>query len=96
MGKIAYDIDDHYVLEIKPLDLSISFDIYDKDEYSPESDIPDYVITGFLKWDGCLNFHTGEIAAHLCDKGEVDRLANAFKKLYEVAPQYLDGWIGGE
>jgi len=56
------------------------------------TDEEDELVSGFLKWDGCMNWKTGDIMYHFCDPEDADRLATFFKKLYELGSEHISHW----
>lgn len=91
-------IDGAYVVECKPDPVengvySVNFSMWlgcdavelarrrarDADEATPD-------ITGFLKWDGCINWQTDpECMAHGCGPSSADVIGSAFREVYRQA-----------
>lgn len=49
--------------------------------------------TGFVKWDGCAEFHISDTASkwpHFCDPAEVAEVAQAMQLAYSLAHGVLD------
>lgn len=48
------------------------------------------IISGYLKWDGCVNWMTSERSyAHFCERGDAAALAEAFDKVRDWA---IENW----
>lgn len=67
-------------------ELSVEFEIFDS-EASFGATEADVIVSGFLKWDHCMNWQTNpECMAHFCTLADAERLTRAFAALYEAAP----------
>lgn len=67
--------------------LSVEFSIYDDvdDEGEPSW-------TGWVKWDGCINWQTDPgCMAHFCGPHAVDDFAAAFRTVWDTARPHFKG-----
>lgn len=77
-----------YFLRIVPEEYCMNFSLINK------SDGEDILITGFLSFDGCMNWDTGEVMYHFCGKDDAIILNEAFLKLWELGAEHIPHWIG--
>ena len=47
------------------------------------------VIAGHVKWDGCMDWDTGDVMYHCCGPEGVDRLAEILKDVWEEAKKIM-------
>jgi hypothetical protein len=74
----------------KPYKTSVEFAVFLNnslyDETEPEPDI-----TGTIKWDGCMNWDTGDNCMyHFCDTDDIDVLRDSFEAAW-VLSEYIMG-----
>ena len=52
---------------------------------------PDVVASGTLRWDGCVNWSTGDVHnAHFCEPSHLRRWAGAFELIWTLAKDVLE------
>jgi len=83
-------VEEFIFIKIKPGEHSMDFEICEHP--NGNTDEEDELVSGFLKWDGCMNWKTGDIMYHFCDPEDADRLATFFKKLYELGSEHISHW----
>ncbi len=66
---------------------------------TPDLDTSGPSMTGFIKWDGCLEFDTSNNEAsgrpHVCGRDGMAHLTTAMQRIYDVAKEHLPAWYGG-
>jgi hypothetical protein len=40
---------------------------------------------GQIRFDGCMNYNTRGVRAHMCEQSDADDLAKAFRKVWDLA-----------
>lgn len=55
--------------------------VYDKE---------DIVLSGFVKWDGCMNFDGGDSMVHICGPEDIAMLTKRINTIYVEAHDMLD------
>ena len=80
-----------YLFAYCPGEYSMGFTVFDS---SPFEGI-EPVMSGHLKWDGCMNvtYHTEECMAHFCGLDGVETFFGVFKRLYELGPKHIEHWL---
>ena len=64
------------------------FDSFDS-EYPTHPDLADYLMQGYIKWDGCVNVLFQEGYVHFCSASSAARVGLILAKVYEFAELHL-------
>jgi len=75
--------DMEYILTLEPQanDIVISVNF----SWADAQDPTDSKFSGYVKWDGCINFDGGDVMMHLCGPQEAARLARWIRTVYREA-----------
>lgn len=92
------DIERYHFLEIEPGDYSMDFFL--KESIGENGKDAERVrLSGFLKWDGCINWSTGStensVMYHFCDIEDAELLHQAFQKIWDLGPENIKHWLDG-
>lgn len=67
------------------------------DEMSHSIDEAEAFISGYIKWDGCMNFRfcqqSDNLLLHVCGQEETDKISPLFARLYKLAAEHLPTWL---
>ena len=79
-----------FYIKVKPGEYSMDFKIIE--ECNPDDT---ELITGHLKWDGCMNWKSHEtFMYHFCDISDAENLLALFKAVYKSGHEYVAHWNG--
>jgi hypothetical protein len=82
-----------YFFEINPDDYWLEFKLCEN-KILTNSDDNFPVITGRLKWDGCMDWETNPICMyHFCSPKDVFDLAKMFDYLYSIGKEHITNWM---
>lgn len=62
-------------------------------------DLAQPFVHGYVRWDGCSNWHFDEqdsIMLHFCSKDEAGNIGRLLERLYEIAAKAIPAWDGLE
>lgn len=85
-SKIFEDLGYEALAEVK--EHSVEFTVYVQDTYDAELDP---FMIGYVKWDGCSNWHypDAHYPLHFCELSDIDKHKQLFIELYRWAAELL-------
>lgn len=93
MTQSIVELRDYHFLRVTPGEHNLDFELVER-IISNGKDDERVRITGFLKWDGCMNWKTSSnVMYHFCEEDDANLLNETFKKLWELGPKYISHWL---
>jgi len=88
---------DFDVYEIASREPTITWSLPDKcsPEFTEDLSKAEKFLHGFIKWDGCSNWHfdiQDGCMIHFCSADESQAIGNLFRELYLIADELIPNW----
>jgi hypothetical protein len=75
--------------------------IYNRDGYESSPDPVEHrslaqaLLSGFVKWDGCVDITIDDEPLHFCGRSNVEEFAQVLTAIYDLAKELIPNYEGG-